>query len=340
MATDDLGSAGSIAPPAPTLVADGVWSIGVPIPTRTPPYTLAYALLGDDGVHLVDPGWDSPGNRQRLVEGLSAVGASIGDVRSVVATHHHPDHLGLAPFLRETAGSRILLGRVEREVLAGAADPRRLDPAFHLEALRRWGVPEHRRGELAAIAAAAPASIVDVEPDQLLDDGDELDLGGHRLRVVATPGHTDGHLCFVDEPRGLLYTGDQVLPRINPGVGLGALEASDPLRSDLDSLRRLGAFDDLLVLPGHEAPFRGLRARRRQLAEHRLRRTREAVALRDELGDAPVWAWASRMTWTGGWDALAGFPLYAALGQTQRHVDLVRSGHAEALIAAHDADAD
>src|SRR5947209_18540916 len=69
--------------------------------------TAAYLLRdADGGVHVVDPGWDSPANRRLLTEAIAGLG---GPLRQVLVTHLHPDHLGLARFLRHETGARVVL---------------------------------------------------------------------------------------------------------------------------------------------------------------------------------------------------------------------------------------
>ncbi len=320
---------GMDALPSPEQVADDVWAIASPIPDRGPPFTLTYALVGASGVHLIDPGWDSVVNRASLSAGLGRIGLRLEDVRTTIATHHHPDHLGLAPHLRDAVGATIVMGRHERAVLAHHSDPSRSDRNAYRATLERWGVPTARQAELVAEVIERPSDVVDVEPDRLLDDGESLELDGHRLTVLVTPGHTDGHLCLVDRDRGLLYTGDHVLPRINPGIGLGMLGDREPLEDHLRSLQALEPFDGYIVLPGHDEPFGDLRGRRTELMRHHLRRAREVAGLTGILGDAPVWDYAARMHWTAGWDGLHGFFLHAALAQTEHHLGFVRSGRVD-----------
>jgi glyoxylase-like metal-dependent hydrolase (beta-lactamase superfamily II) len=131
----------------------------------------------------------------------------------------------------------------------------------------------------------------------------------------------------------LLYTGDHVLPEIYPGVGIGTLPGRNALADYLDSLDRVAELTHLQALPGHEFRFEGLRERAAQIAAHHLRRTAEVAALTDRLGDAPIWAYAELLTWTGGWARLEGFHLHSALTQTEMHLGLVRSGAAAPLLA-------
>lgn len=322
----DAWEAGRLLGPAD--LGAGLWSIPTAIPEGTLPGTLGYALVGDDGVHLIDPGWDGPENLERIERALVVAGRSVSDIRTIVVTHHHPDHLGLAERVRSLVGARVVMSATERRVLATVTDPTARDPQAYRDTLERWGVPAGRREELVA-SFARPSLTGDVEPDTLLDDGDVLDLAGRRLEVIATPGHTSGHICLADRDARLLFTGDHVLPRIYSGVGIGVLDGSEPMGDLLASLDRLAEFDDFTVLPGHEFRFTGLASRRAGIAAHHLRRTREVAALVAELGDSPVWTYASRLTWTSGWHGLDGFWLHSALRQTEMHLELARGGRAQ-----------
>lgn len=320
--------------PATEQVADGVWAIPVPIPAGTIPHTLCYALLGDDGVHLIDPGWDHPDSVAALAAGLAVIGHELEDVRTVIATHFHPDHLGAAELLRVRFGARVVFSATETRVLRQETSPAASDIAAYREQLDGWGVPAKRWEDLLGSFDRA-THVSTSDPDIAAEDGGLLELPGHRLRIVGTPGHTDGHICLVDDERRILYTGDHVLPRIYPGIGIGMLPGSDPLGDYFESLDRLAPYDEYHVLPGHEFQFLGLAVRRTQLIEHHLRRSAEVAALRDRLGDASIWEYARRLTWTSGWEHLTGFWLHSALRQTALHLDYVASGRADVRLAGY-----
>lgn len=307
-------------------VAPGVWALAMPIVGGTMPYTLCYALLDTaGGVHLIDPGWDGEENVARLAAELAGLGRSLSDVRTLIATHFHPDHLGIIPRLRTISGADVILSARERAVLRQESQREDAAREAYESRLVQWGVPVERRSELKTYFRM-PFVLSDFEPDRCVVDREIIDLPGHRLEAVLTPGHTSGHLCLVDHERGVLYSGDHVLPRIASGVGLGTLPGADPLDEYLSALERVGAWDSLQVLPGHEYRFRGLLERSRALADHHLRRAGEVAALVPELGDAPIWEYARQLTWTGGWGGIQGFFLDSALRQTALHRDFIRSG--------------
>ncbi len=296
-------------------IADGVRRVRVPMPAGTGlPFSNAYLIDDADGhVHVVDPG--SP-----TAEAQVALQIAIGDARvaSIVITHLHPDHAGGAGALRARTGARVLLHERERAALGRIAGG---VPAPDLDA---WGVPEDRRPDLlaAAVVPTGPATeLVDEVTDGVLVDAQLLEIPGRRLRVIGSPGHTDGHLCLHEEEAGLLLTGDHVLPTINSGLGLGGPANTHPIADYLTSLDRVAVLDTgtLRALPGHEDPFTGVRERCAALAAHHLRRTAEVAA----STGATVWEVASGLSWTGGWDALSGFTLLSALRQTAQHRELV-----------------
>jgi glyoxylase-like metal-dependent hydrolase (beta-lactamase superfamily II) len=301
--------------PDPETVARGVRRVQVPMPPGTGlAFSNAYLIDDAEGrLHVIDPGSSTTEARAALE---AAIGAAA--VVSIVLTHLHADHAGGAGALHERTGGRVLLHQRERAALGRIAIG---VPAPDLQA---WGVPEGRRAELLAAAAvptAPAAALVDEVVDGVLTDAQLLDIPGRRLRVVGTPGHTDGHLCVHDEEAGLLFTGDHVLPTINPGLGLGGPTGTNPIADYLASLDRTAMLDSgaLRALPGHEDPFTGVRERCAALAAHHLRRTEEVAA---SSGDT-VWEVASGLTWTGGWDALGGSTLLSALRQTAQHRELV-----------------
>jgi glyoxylase-like metal-dependent hydrolase (beta-lactamase superfamily II) len=207
------------------------------------------------------------------------------------------------------------------------------DPAW----LRRHGVPEDEIEVLSVRSAQVADIMAMAEPDRFLHDGDPVPLATRAVRAVWTPGHTPGHLCLHDAAAGVLLTGDHLLPRISPNIGVhGRDEEGDPLRAYLESLDRTMAFRAEEALPAHEYRFRGIDARAADLITHHRDRGAEILAAVDHLGEAPAWAIAAELSWSRGWASLHGMMRRMALAETVAHLlyltnrkDLVPTGTTE-----------
>jgi len=292
--------------------------------------------LGDDGVTVVDPGWTGQGQEGVYLSGLDAFlrerGRRLEQITQVIVTHAHPDHVTAASCLLEATRARFIVGATEwRSVEAARSGNGAGDYSLSVEEV---GAPA---GVLDTVVEqlekpGVPGFIPRRSPDVLLSDGDRLsDLGlsaDPHTEAVVTPGHTPGHLCLVNRETKLFIAADMILPEIHPGIGLGVGSlGGNPVVDYLTSLRRIGEFDDHLVVPGHGYVFTGLARRRRDTAHHVLSRAREVERVLAWNPSISVWRLASQLTWSSGWEELRGSPmLFSGLRQTMMYRDLVLSG--------------
>ncbi len=301
-------------------VRPDLWSVPVPIPDSPLRYTLTYLIASDNGLVVVDPGWDTEAGWQALSDGLKSAGAAAEDVTGVVVTHIHPDHHGLSARLREASGAWVAMHPAERDSLAAlrwhGAETIAGDQAW----LSNSGVPDDIAGELTMKDIAELPFARMVEPDLLLEHGDLVPLAGRALRAVWTPGHTPGHLCLHEEGANLLLTGDHVLPRISPNIGLQPLAAEPPLAAYLRSLEFIASYDSAEALPAHEYRFAGLASRVRMLLTHHERRCEEVIAILGRLGQATTWQVTTELSWSRGWASVTGFMRRAALAEAGAHL--------------------
>jgi glyoxylase-like metal-dependent hydrolase (beta-lactamase superfamily II) len=238
-----------------------------PLPTR-PGHVHAYLLRGEDGWTLVDTGLALPDTAETVRAAAAELDAPI--VR-ILLTHMHPDHLGGTEPAVEATGAQVLQGELDYEqtehVWGNSEWPHRISAWF-----RSHGVPADVADELIEQGSVYAPFIRFHPGPELLHEGDEVD----GWRVLAMPGHADGHLCLVRD--GQLVGGDHLLDRISPTVGLWPDSRPDPLGDYLESLERTVDLGPRIVYPGHGEPIRDAAGRARELVEHHRARLDAAEA--------------------------------------------------------------
>jgi len=304
-----------------------VWSVPIDFGHSPVRYTFSYLIMNDRGQCIViDPGWESELGWQQLEQELSTAGVGLSDIVGIVVTHLHADHLGMVRRLAERTGAWIGMHPMDARTLDDYPDE-----SVAVERDREWavrvGVPDEKLIDTVMSAEAVVYTRDLARPTLLLEHGDLIPLEGRTLRVLFTPGHTSGHICVVDEDSELIFTGDHILPRITPNVGMTSYPDHDSLGEYYSSLELMPEWDGLEVCPAHEYRFRGLAERAEALREHHRARSREIVERIEADGALTVWQIAERISWARGWDSLDGLNLRAALFETAAHVThLSRTG--------------
>jgi glyoxylase-like metal-dependent hydrolase (beta-lactamase superfamily II) len=179
-----------------------------------PPHVNSYLIAGTEQAVLFDTGM-----------GIADIKAVVGKLTDlpikVVNSHHHFDHIG---------GNQLFAGRAIHE--SGAELVQQEIPAEWLDAYMEYveemlaQVPAFENLDrryfrlLTADTTPRPLPagfnprdwrIVPTAPTQLLRDGDELDLGGRKLHILHTPGHTLDGICLLDDASGALFGGDTIM---------------------------------------------------------------------------------------------------------------------------------
>ncbi len=245
---------------------------------------LTHDPLAPDPLTIVDTGMRLPGCREAW-DALFAGPLAGRTIDRILATHMHPDHVGLAGWLTERTGAMLWMTRGEFQGIRIATADRRDAPPPEVPAMQRGaGWTEEQIAAASARGWARIGQVIHHLPFayRRIVDGEMIHMGGSDWRVVVGSGHSPEHACLLNEAEGILIAGDQVLPTISSNVSLSAAEPfANPLGEWLASIDKLLTLDDrLLVLPAHGKPFHGLHARLMALrAEHHDRLDAMAAAL-------------------------------------------------------------
>jgi len=195
-------------------------------------------------------------------------------VKRVVVSHYHPDHVGMAGWFKRQFNADIYATRISwlfARMLT--LDVHEKPTPEALNYVKASGVSKSR---LDQIKQSRPFNFADcVHPIPLgfkrLQEGDWLKIGSRNWEVRIGSGHAPDHATFWSDDGKICIGADQFLPDITSNVGVYASEPdANPLGDWLNSCQRFlkMANEDILVLPGHKAPFRGLKTRLQELIDH------------------------------------------------------------------------
>ncbi len=179
--------------------------------------TNCYILKDDktDIAAVIDPG----GKAEKI---LAEIDEMRADVKYIIFTHGHYDHILAAHAIQQATGAEILIHELDSEYL--------------------------KKDFVTTFGKYTTASYIEVTPDRLLKDGDKIELGSLTLDVINTPGHTNGSICLLCED--VMFSGDTLFKGT---CGRCDLTGGD-INKMYQSLKRLAELPgNYRVLPGHES---------------------------------------------------------------------------------------
>jgi glyoxylase-like metal-dependent hydrolase (beta-lactamase superfamily II) len=195
-----------------------------------------YILDTQDGLAVIDTGF--PGRAPKILDAIRAIGSSPADVRHMLLTHCHPDHIGSAAALQRATGAAVWAHRLDAQMMEAGTTMRE----------GMCASPGWRNRILARLLAGKVTTVEPVKVDRFLNDGESPDFCPD-LTAIHLPGHCQGQLAFLwARHGGVLFPADACVNR----RGLLLPVATEEPQVALASLERLKGyeFDKVCVMHG------------------------------------------------------------------------------------------
>ncbi|HEX8230609.1 MAG TPA: MBL fold metallo-hydrolase [Chloroflexia bacterium] len=213
-----------------------------------------YAIEDPDGLTLVDASIKVAA--ARIVAQLRKAGREPGDVKRILVTHAHPDHVGGLPELQRLTGAEVICSELERPVTEGKVAIGMISPYKEILEKRRIKPPD----------TVLPGTPV----DRTVSEGDVLDEVLDGLHVLITPGHALGHVTYWQPERRIAFCGDVIMNLT--GLTLPFAPFTPDMDENRRSVRRVASLEPEVLLFGHGKALLENTARRVQEFSNRVNR--------------------------------------------------------------------
>jgi glyoxylase-like metal-dependent hydrolase (beta-lactamase superfamily II) len=206
-------------------------------------YVHAFLLADPEGPTLIDCGLR--GNVKRIRQAIREIGRKPEELRNVLVTHHHADHVGSLAALIEKSGAQAWIHPLDAPIVAGEKPRPHANPG--------------------SIAGRILGPLIERLPQNnpppakalhLVNDGDVVPVGGG-VQVIHSPGHTAGHVSyFVEGHGGVLFAGDAA-GHLFGRIGKPALIFTEDMALARESMRKLAALEFETACFGHGTVLKG-----------------------------------------------------------------------------------
>jgi glyoxylase-like metal-dependent hydrolase (beta-lactamase superfamily II) len=287
---------------------------------------------------LIDTSLFAKETSDTFEDALRSLEITLSDIKTVVFTHCHPDHFGLAGWIKQHCpGTSLLMHRWEAS-LVEARYVNFLDLRGKTSILlKSHGVPLPELEPLSSAFDSTVQYVTFTSPDYLLYGGETVSTGIFNLEIIWTPGHSPGHLCLYEPQNQLLFSGDHVLPSITPNISYQVMSGDNPLGDYLQALNKIKYLPLKLNLPGHRNPFPELSERTDSIIRHHQRRENEILKVMNgsRLNSYEI---AALLNWKVDlpWEKLPPRQKRSAITETIAHMEHLRwEGRVEKTTSAN-----
>ena len=275
-----------------TNIIEGVYQFKIDIPFDVKFVCLYLFEVGDKRV-LIDAGLHFTDWIKLFTERLKEKNLTLKDIDYCIISHEHLDHVGIIKKIkRANPDVQVMMHEITDQNIKWMAD-RANDDEIKSAArdvakeMVTYGISEYYGKRIVQYFTTWPKLYRYQKPDLILHDGDEITIGNSKLKVIWTPGHALGHICIFDTNTRFLYSGDHILSRITPHIGIfntsPIIKQSHDFDNILDlylkSLDKIEALNPKIIFPAHQEVIYNPHERILEIKEHHKNRLNELTTM-------------------------------------------------------------
>jgi glyoxylase-like metal-dependent hydrolase (beta-lactamase superfamily II) len=276
-------------------------------------------LIESTPLTLIDAGFNSAQAENALKLALNERGYFPESIEQILITHGHPDHYGLVSTIQDASGANVYFPARE---IKRVRDPEMMMETGRL--LMEAGMPLEMLFKMNRRREREGGGRPGMDHDQVVavHDGDRFQFDGFELVAHDMPGHTGGHIVYIEHETRTMFAGDQLLPKTSPNPLLEPSldepgERRRSLKDYLASLHKMAAMDLRLVYPGHGDPVEDPGALINSTIEHHEKRKVDVAGFLEEEGQT-VFELAQKM-----YPDKIDDEAFLAVSEVVAHLDLI-----------------
>ncbi len=189
--------------------------IKIEIPLKFEVSSINCYLIKNDPITIIDPGPYSEFHLNFLEENLKKEKLILQDIKRILLTHGHTDHAGIAGYLQEKFNSEVFIHKNDEEKITKTIEEKlEKRRKYYAKLLLEDGFPESIVSYLINFVGEFYKYVFKADNVNYIDNNSEIEFENFKLQVLHTPGHTGGHVVFINSNEKVIFSGDVLLDKI------------------------------------------------------------------------------------------------------------------------------